>query len=234
MERTDQRQRDHFRVLVVSTMSLEADEEIDLLYDAITSDMDYGNYSDAVNYLEYKFDYDRQHHMQVKAALKRAFDVPMFLPPSKEQATQVRTIRTLMTLAEHQEGLTHNFTIYVLNRYILEILKTRQGQDSVVDNPAFGAVVLERAKQMDLEVDGVYDRVPAFAKCKVHRRILDSTRATCKEISELFQSLYRPEWVQAKAKEFTYTVGEELMAKACHPNRVQWWMDTEEYKEIFG
>lgn len=187
----------------------------------------------AIDYLCSVSNIKKLHHMQVKAAFRRCFDLSVYQTPVPSVESQTRVIRDILVSME-----THNadqrlrvFHGYVSMRYILEILRTFREDESIMEKHSdkFGKAVLRKAIELQNELQD-----SLISDCPVFKEISKRLVYVCEEVEELYYVLTDPLFVQIRTYSQVMVFKKELIERTCHPKRIQWWMDYEEYNDIFG
>lgn len=134
------------------------------------------------------------------------------------------TIAELIRIASNHSRdystIPHRYTVYVMFRYMLNILKNNPDYDGFTN--AFKKVAIEKATEA----------ITAVSPCT---GLLDVTLAiVCKEFRELAISLWDNEYTIEMTNTMLEEVREELMAKTWHPSRLRWCLDTEDAACMFG
>lgn len=173
------------------------------------------------------------HHTQVKASFRKCFDVPIYEPPNSDIVDQAFHIRIMLDMINKckESRRTRIFHVYGSMSFILDILRLYRGENNVLEENVntFGKMVLEKAIALQVELQDL-----VYFECPITKEIATRLCKICKEIEELFCAITDPLFVQLQTYIRVETFKEELIQKTCHPKRVQWWMDTAEYCEIFG
>lgn len=176
------------------------------------------------------------HHMKLKAAHRRCFVNPFFDAPTTHEK-QVRTLQEMLgEMRWHKQGsLPQVFCVYAAMKFSLEILKTKHGEESAIEKETrLATVMMERAEEIHKSAVANLTGNDPDHDHPLYKEFFAQLILICEEMHELYSSLMVPEYQKTKCVEFTNMFKEELMQKTCHPSRVQWWMDVEEYAEIFG
>lgn len=168
------------------------------------------------------------HHTQVRPALRRCFETPLWDPPTTF-AHQVRTVHAVLhEISVHEAGsLPEMFSMLVLMRYSLDVLRSVRGHDSLIERSSLGATLLNRSIEIGV---ASADRVAAHP---IEREILRRLTNACNDVRELYSCMFVAAHQQTRARECMRAYEQELMEATCRPDRVQWWMDHDEYNEIF-
>lgn len=192
----------------------------------------------AVNYLYHLDDKYKQtgkiHASSVKAALKKCFDVPVYTEPS-DVVAQTNTLAFLLNeLSGYSiNSLPRVFIGFKLMAYTTEILQTKSDKGSVIDTyPGLSKVFLDRTIEIAKTSREQLENTPESHKVMV--KLLCELINLCDLANELYLSIYNEEYKKTKCILALDKFKEELIQKTCHPQRVQWWMDYEEYQELFA
>lgn len=197
-------------------------------------------FADAVNYLHILqvtlLRSPKLHHMQVKAALRRCFDIPMYHSPT----TSDRQARTMAEMLHHMSRyelgtMPQLFTVYQVLKYSLDILETKslEAAENLFVKGTLGPVFLERTVEIHAEAVENLTK-PKYENNPVAKELVIQILDMCERANEMYSLLFVPEYRQDKTAKMLETFKEELIRKTCHPKRVMWWMDHEEHREIFG
>lgn len=197
-------------------------------------------FADAVYYLrEVQDAHERNmklHHMKLKAAYRRCFETPVYSKPTTV-TSQANTLAAILAdMAWYKHGsLPQVFCVYTAMKYCLEVLQTYHGEASMIEKDTkMGPVLLDRAIDIrKTAVENLEGGDPSFDH-PLTRELFARLIEVCDKTHELYSALLVPEYQKTKCVETTQRFKEQLMQKACHPKRLQWWMDFEEYQEIFG
>lgn len=162
---------------------------------------------------------------QVECALRKCFDFPMYIVQDSSLHNILLTSNAISKeLSNWKPGnLPHLFVAHTWCKYHLDVIKNCSPS---VFFPAEISTILAYNSTLDqyrptLEYHGL-EKILRHRLCKV-----------CYELRDLIHCLYFPEARQKKAKEQLDVYKEELIQRTCHPSRVEWWTDFEEYRELF-
>lgn len=165
--------------------------------------------------------------------------VPEPVPDTRVQEMMFCQLLEVQSMYFHIASSRH-FATFIIMRYALKILRNVRGcQFSVMEYATrrnkmlgkFGAIVVGRSDMF------LSEQIPSAvrrADCRCSVVTIEELRATCLELSDLYKCLTCVEYVREKCARYLGTYKEELMARACHPSRVAWWMAHDEYSELFG
>lgn len=174
------------------------------------------------------------HHMTLKAATRRCFDTELYVKPTSIECQKHTMHEILGEMAWHPQGtLPQVFCVYTVMKYANEILFTKRGEHSVIEQePKLAEAIFGRT--VEIRATAEKNLLNSEFSHPIMQRMLKNLIELCKNMNEMYKCLLDPEYQKTKCVESLQSFKEELMQKACHPKRVQWWMDTEDYTEIFG
>lgn len=166
---------------------------------------------------------------QLKSAIRKCFDRPMFVISHRTSQMDIdRTFCTISNaLANWKPGtLPYLFVAYVWTDYHLRVIKDFHSYDTFCK------------EELESFLEMTYKFVE-FQKEELHVHGLEKVlryrlHKACFELQDLIRSLFFPNFQQNRCKGYLDIYKEELIQKTCHPSRVEWWTDFEEYNELFG
>lgn len=187
-------------------------------------------FKDAVKYLgKEELSWETPTKRRIETALKKIHR-DVFKVPGDLRA-QHDTVHYLLTEGVELKNIPREYTILVLIRYLLEVMKRYQGEGegSLIFQSVFGATMLVKARSFQLEA---FDHLNSGIFHPIRSTIMDHLQCAAQELEELYLSRTDPDFGKIKTLGMMELVKEELIAVTCHPRRVQWWMDEEEKKEL--
>jgi len=177
------------------------------------------------------------HHMKFKAAWRRCFEMPVCGAPTTcdNQASALFAMFDEMRFYK-QGSLPQVFCVYSVMKFSLEILKNKRGmENSVIEKEGkLGTVLMDRTVRIQETAVDMLTGNDTDHDHPIYKEIFAQLVVICEEVRDLYSSVMLPEYQKTKCVESLQQFKEELMQKTCHPSRVQWWMDQEDYQEIFG
>lgn len=149
----------------------------------------------------------------------------------KRPGTREDQHKTLREMIHHmsvfdKDTIPKLFMELQIVKYSLDILRTKRGKDSAIETKS--TFFLNRIFKLQNACAKFPKTNPVFIEIAGHMF------ETCEKVYVLYSSLYVQEYQQERCKACLDMYKEELIQKTCHPLRVQWWTDHEEYAEIFG
>ena len=198
------------------------------------ADIDWSIFDRASMYLCQRYKPEKQNPAQIRAAIKMIQTVPF----EEIRATgKHETVRLLMSKTDIDPGSYYReygseYATLILYRYLLEILRSDENVSECcsISMDTF----LEKAGNMRKEFRDFYEQKPENKKCKVYTLLVELLVAAGDEFTDLYYAKRGIDYRQIQATKNLSVIREELMQKTWHPSRVEWWMDEEEYTEMFG
>jgi hypothetical protein len=156
-----------------------------------------------------------------------------FYTISKDTNDQHHCIHELLALPHllEENSLGYMFAVNVMFKFALDILRKYHGEDSILEkHPDFGDLILEKATRFR----NMARRALWETSNPVRKHYLSEIEKKCVEIRDLYQIKTSRNYLLIQQVKTMLRIKEELIQKACHPSRVQWFLDEEEKKDIFA